>query len=242
MGTFTFNEKTHRYYMDGKQMSGVTTILGVIAKPQLIAWSAGEVVEHIKKHAECPDGIYRVGNDTLEEARKAWAQKRDKSADAGTAVHTEIEELIKCRIGGIDWGSDNPQVNHFKAWADKHEVQFLASEEQVYSESLWVAGTYDFSCIIDGKKYLGDIKTGNALYPEYFYQCAAYRMMAEEMGQTDFAGSVLVRIGRDGTFNEDEDVVISYGYEEEKQAFLAALTLYRTTERYAKKREGSKAI
>lgn len=249
MGEFTFNPKTHRYYLDGKQMTGVTTVLGVIAKPQLIKWASDQAVDYIKEHLVQPLDSYSeipggglVRPNVLEEARNAYAKKRDKAADLGTAVHEEIEQFIKCRMNGIDWFTENPQVQHFKDWADKYKVEFIASEEQVYSEKLFVAGTYDFACIIDGRKYLGDLKTANGLYPEYFYQCAAYRMMAEEMGQTDFKGSILVRIGRDGKFNEDEDVIISENYEDEKEAFLSALKLYRITERYETKRKGSKAL
>lgn len=250
MSEFTFNEKTHRYYLDGKQMTGVTTILGVIAKPQLIQWASDQAVNFIKENTKefligfpksvmLEEGKY---NEVCESARKAYAKKRDKAADLGTEVHKEIEEFIKCRMSGIDWGTDNKQVQHFIDWADKHEVEFVASEEQVYSKKLFVAGTYDFACIIDGRKYLGDLKTSNALYPEYFFQCAAYRMMAEEMGQTDFKGSILVRVGRDGEFNEDQDIIISESYEEEKEAFLSALKLYRITNSYKKKHNNSKAI
>lgn len=238
---FEFNPATHRYYLDGVAMTGVTTILGVIAKPQLIKWASDQAVEYIREHIERV--IDPVDCDLLlEEARVAYAMKRDKAADLGTAVHAEVEEYIKCKIAGIDWGTDNEQVNHFIAWADKHNVQFIASEEQVYSKELFVAGTYDFACIIDGRKYLGDLKTANGLYPEYFYQCAAYRMMCEEMGQTDFKGSILVRIGRDGKFDEDQDVIISESYEDEKEAFLSAHKLYRITQQYETKRKGSSAL
>lgn len=240
MGEFTFNPKTHRYYLDGKQMTGVTTVLSVIAKPQLIQWASDQAVDYIEEHKAVwgtPDH-----NEMMADARKAYAQKRDKAAELGTDVHTEIEQAIQSKIHGLEWFSDNTQVNHFLEWANRHSVHFLDTEVQVYSETLFTAGTYDFSCIIDGKKYLGDIKTSNALYPEYFYQCAAYRMMAEEMGQTDFAGSILVNIKRDGSFNEDEDVIISYSYEDEKAAFLAAHTLYRTTARYKTKWKGGKAL
>lgn len=253
---FKFEPKTHRYYLnvDGewRPLTGVTTILGVIAKPQLIKWSADMTADYVKMKAkmyrsdDAFDGDYVVKmkelQEVIEEARKAWSKKRDDSADLGKEVHAEIEQYIKCKINGIDWFTDNPQVQHFIDWADKHKVEFIASEEQVYSVKLFVAGTYDFACIIDGRKYLGDLKTGNALYPEYFYQCAAYRMMAEEMGHTDFKGSILVRIGRDGKFNEDEDVIISESYEDEKEAFLSALTLYRVTQKYQVKRKGSKAL
>lgn len=241
---FEFNPATHRYYLDGVAMTGVTTILGVIAKPQLIKWASDQAVDYIIENAwnKPTATLYEVTTETLEEARKAWTMKRDKAADLGTAVHAEVEEYIKCKIAGIDWGTDNEQVKHFIGWVEKHNVQFIASEEQVYSKELFVAGTYDFACIIDGRKYLGDLKTANGLYPEYFYQCAAYRMMCEEMGQTDFKGSILVRIGRDGKFDEDQDVIISESYEDEKEAFLSAHKLYRITQRYDTKRKGSSAL
>lgn len=254
---FEFNPNTHRYYLDGTAMTGVTTILGVIAKPQLIKWSADMAVDYLLDNSMPTDLVFKkddgveillekdnrvVSLKTLEEARKAWSKKRDDSADLGKEIHSDIEQYIKAKIAGESYTTDKPQVQHFINWADKHNVQFIASEEQVYSVKLFVAGTYDFSCIIDGRKYLCDLKTGNALYPEYFYQCASYRMMAEEMGQTDFKGSILVRIGRDGKFNEDEDVIISESYEDEKEAFLSAHTLYRITQKYETKRKGSKAL
>jgi hypothetical protein len=248
---FEFNPLTHRYYLDGVAMTGVTTILGVIAKPQLIKWASDQAVDYIDENLfKTEKNVVDLGEEAdckwveekLAEARKAYATKRDKAADLGTAVHAEVEEYIKCKISGIDWFTDNPQVQHFIDWADKHKVEFIASEEQVYSKTLFVAGTYDFACIIDGRKYLGDLKTANALYPEYFYQCAAYRMMCEEMGQTDFKGSILVRIGRDGKFNEDQDVIISESYEDEKEAFLSAHKLYRITQQYDTKRKGSSAL
>lgn len=247
MAEFTFNPKTHRYYLDGKQMTGVTTILGVIAKPQLISWASNQAVDYILDNTvdagiQVPPDTVTIKKETAEEARKAFAKKRDKAADLGTQVHAMVEEYINCKIAGLDYFTDNEQVQHFIDWANKHNVEFIASEEQVYSEKLFVAGTYDFACIIDGRKYLGDLKTANALYPEYFYQCAAYRMMAEEMGQKDFKGSILVRIGRDGNFNEDEDVIISESYEDEKEAFLSAYKLYRITKTYKTKHKNSKAL
>ena len=103
--------------------------------------------------------------------------------------------------------------------------KFLASEKQVYSQTHFLAGTLDFICEIDGKKYLGDIKTSSGIYGrEYFAQCAAYRMMCEEQGETGFAGSVVVRLGKDGSFEE----VYSMDYENDKKLFLACLEVYRT--------------
>ena len=39
---YQFSEEGHLHILDGKALTGVTTILGVIAKPALIQWSADE--------------------------------------------------------------------------------------------------------------------------------------------------------------------------------------------------------
>ena len=45
---FYFDEEKHRYYLDGKQMTGVTTILGVLAKPALIQWAANMAIDSVR--------------------------------------------------------------------------------------------------------------------------------------------------------------------------------------------------
>ena len=37
---FIYKDSNHSYTLDGKRLTGVTTILGVIAKPALIGWAA----------------------------------------------------------------------------------------------------------------------------------------------------------------------------------------------------------
>ena len=47
-----FNEEKHLYTLDDKPVTGVTTILKTIAKPQLIQWAANEAVNYIKLKSE----------------------------------------------------------------------------------------------------------------------------------------------------------------------------------------------
>src|SRR3990167_6973357 len=88
---FRFDPVKHRYYLGEKQLTGVTTILGVLAKPALIQWAANETVRYIKEHGKEEGGIpvtWLVDESILEEARTAHARKRDKSADIGTLAHS----------------------------------------------------------------------------------------------------------------------------------------------------------
>jgi len=260
---FTFDDsinpatgkKRHIYKLDGKRMTGVTTILGVIAKPMLIPWASKMAVEYIAENfterlLKHPLPSKEEMDKFFEEAKNAHRNTKEKAGELGTDIHSIIEKIIKDAIekhegyleghfdiktGKITNGIEPvKQINYFFEWAIKHKVKFLATEKQIYSESLFCAGTCDFICEIDGEKFVGDLKTSGGIYPEMLYQVGAYRMMLEEMGEKDFSGAIIVRLGKDGKFDEDKDVAISYHYEDEKKAFLSALNLYRIGNNFKK--------
>ena len=225
---FYFDEEKHRYYIDQKQLTGVTTVLGVLAKPALIQWAANEAIkylmEHITELLTFPIVKERV-DEILEKARTAHAQKRDKSADIGTLAHAEVEKYIKT---GNWTPTGNKQIDDmvmlFIVWAQKEKVKFLASEKVVHSKVHWFGGKMDFLCEIDGKTYLGDYKTGSGIYFEMFLQCAAYQLALEEQEpETKIDGHIIVNTTKDGKFN----VETHYDFEATKKGFLSALELYK---------------
>ena len=230
MNKFTFDEKKHLYYLDGKPLTGCTTVLSVIAKPTLIQWAANMAVDYIQE-------IFTSGkdlnDDIFKEARTVHRKKKEKAGSVGTDTHKIIEYLIKFAItnnqGFLSEGVDeNKLVENFRKWAIKNKVQFLESEKRMFSKKYWVGGTCDFTCIIDNKKYVGDIKTSNGIYGrEPFAQTACYRMMLEEMGEAGFEGSIIINIKKNGIFNENEDVHLSLYYKDDLELFLAALKIYR---------------
>ena len=136
---FTFDERRHLYFLDGKALTGTTTILGVINKPFLVPWAANEAVGYIRETAKCDDGIYKVDDDLLEKARKAYARKKDKSADIGTAVHKAVEEWIKIEKDPELDEAGMKMFENFKQWALENKVKFLESEKRVYSKKYWYA-------------------------------------------------------------------------------------------------------
>ena len=238
MKNFTFNKEKHYYELDGKRMYGVTTVLGVIAKPALIPWAVKTATDYIKTNCQQDELMrYLVNLADLEAAKSAHRKKKEDAGEKGTDLHSQIETHIK-------WCIDNNkgfscistegmgQLDHFTKWATNNNIQFLASEKQVYSESMWCAGTTDMVFIKDSKKFVGDVKTSSAIYPEHFYQMAAYRMMLEEMGESEFEGSVVIRIGKDGKFNGNKDVQYRYDYNTDRNAFLGALAIFKAGESY----------
>lgn len=230
---FTFDPLKHKYTLNGKPMTGCTTILNVIAKPALIQWAANEAIEYIKKSLSETDFRTRIGDlrisvsnleGILEEARTAHARKRDKAADDGTNLHAEVEAWIKrCIRDHSGLPVDAPEtLKPLADWALSKGVRFLDSETRFYSESLWVAGTADLLFEMEGKRYIGDIKVKKKIWSrEPFFQMAGYAIMAEEMGEIPFDGYCILRL-KDGF----EDMW-SFDVEGDKAAFRAAVTLYR---------------
>ena len=248
---FTFDEKTHRYYLDGKAMTGVTTVLGVINKPALITWSANCAVDFIKAEIEkqTQQGLDIAGlafGELFTDARTAHTRKRDTAAEQGTDIHAICEMLIKQAItynkGDISLATPvlslfDGQVLAFLKWAIKNKVIFTASEKKVYDAQTFVAGTLDFACEMDGLKYIGDIKTSSGIYGrEPFAQTAAYQYLWSAMDKKkpeEIADRrLIINLKKTGTFDEDKDVHISEHYEDDIELFMSALTMYRNVGRF----------
>ena len=234
MEKYRFTEQGHRHELlvDGKwkRLTGCTTVLDVLAKNALIQWSANMAVEHFKKNKKRLEEEF---DEVCSEAQKAYAVKRDKAGDLGTDIHAICERIIKESIKTgysittkeVRCNRDNKQVNHFLNWATENKVKFFESEKSVYSEKLFLGGVVDFICEIDGEIWIGDIKTGNGIYPEAFGQIAGYHIMLEEMGlYPDIKGYVVVNLKKDGTFAEKRSISNDVC----QKFFLSALDIYRT--------------
>lgn len=224
-----FNEAKHTYTVDGQIVDGVTGVLSVIAKPALIAWAANMAAEHIiaaLKPGQVMDemSIKGLAND----AKAAHRKKKEQAADVGSFVHEWIENYIK--TGGEQKHIEHPEIKNgvaaFMEWVNAHSVQFVASEGKIYSQKHGYAGTFDFIATVDGKHYLGDIKTSSGVYPEHFLQTTAYQMARqEEHPDEHYDGHIIVNCKKDGTldtvFSEPDD------FARNQAAFLSALGLYR---------------
>jgi hypothetical protein len=224
-----FDGLRHRYTVDGMEIPGVTTCLSIIAKPALIYWSAGCAADYYKERI-LPGKTYdEIELETIySNAKKAHTQKKTDAGTIGSLTHKWVERYIK---------GENPEppvnegiresVAKFQQWVSDHGVKFLCSEQPVYSQRHNYIGTLDFICWIDGRLFIGDLKTSNGIYDEYLMQVAAYKYARnEEFPKENYAGMLIVRIGKDGEFEflvvDDLKKVETY-----EIAFLHALELKR---------------
>lgn len=230
--SYHFDEKKHVHTLDGKPLYGVTTVLGVIAKPALIQWSANMAVQYIKDRATDVD-IDTLINVVIPEAKYAHRKKKEDAGLSGTDIHNMIEEYVKTAIDNyngiiIEDEHENKQIDNFLKWAKTNEIRFVESEKHLYSEEHWVGGIADLVFEWDDELFVGDIKTSSNVYPEHFLQMGAYCLMLEERGVVDETpkGFVVINLDKKGGIK----VKKSYAIEQNKKGFLSALNLYKTLE------------
>jgi len=168
------------YYLkiDGetRKLPSVTTIINtVLAKPALRYWMA-------KKAAEIA-----LDNPTLtaEEAIAGTYKIRDTAGNKGSCVHSLIEAYTKeakIDIAGLP-SEVRGYAQAFLSWQEAMKPEFLLTEQVIYSKRYGYAGRLDFTCEIEKKLFLVDIKTGKNLYPiELSLQLSAYKVAVDEMG------------------------------------------------------------
>jgi hypothetical protein len=245
--------KYHHYYADAegtKEYTGITTILGVIAKPALIGWAAKMATEYIRENVAYAipgedGGYWAIKPSVVEEARTAHAKKRDTAADKGTELHALVETLVQHWIDKAegkpigmpaDWGDEAYKaLTPFMLWAGSQNIRFIAAEQRLYSKTHWIAGTCDLVFEKDGKRYIGDIKTYKKIWDRVpLIQCAGYALMWEEMfngvyttTKQNIDGYCVVCLPKERAFNEAEDVLWSWDTEGDREAFISAARLYR---------------
>lgn len=171
------------YTADGTRVPGVTTVLGLLAKPALIPWA------------------YKRGKDGLE-----LYESRDKAADIGTLAHAMCEaHLLGKAPAAVLEGQPvelaaQAEVAYaaFVQWLGQTRAEVVSVEQPFVSEAHRYGGTPDIVLRIDGKLAMGDLKTSNALYREAAIQIAAYALLWNETHEEQITGGFhLLRLGKD---------------------------------------------
>ena len=173
--TLKFSPKAHRYWLDGKPIPGVTSLISKgLPKPALPNWAARTVAEYVVDNPETVDNLRSLGRGPAVAALKAipW-QARDEAAVRGTDVHKLAEEIIHGREVAV------PEhllahVEGYVRWLDEFHVEPILTERPVASRQYWYAGTFDAIVTIGDTRWLLDWKTSKGVYGETALQTAAY--------------------------------------------------------------------
>ena len=166
------------YELDDKAYPSVTTVLGAIPKPGLMAWRRN------------------VG----EEAAK-WEMNR--AARRGSATHTLVEQYLKGETPSIRDVLPLGMFRLLKPYLDQID-NIHALERIMYSHKLTIAGQVDCIAEYNGKLSVIDFKTANkervdSWNENYYIQCTAYATMYEELFDTPIEQIVILQAGEDGS-------------------------------------------
>ncbi len=212
-----FGEKVkahQRYYTaSGQQVPGVTTVLGVLNKPALIAWAN------------------RMGLQGIDTNKYV-----DEAAAVGTLAHAMIIDALggePVRLG--DFTADQLTrarygVSVFEAWRKGHDLKPQLLEQALVSEEHHYGGTIDIVAQLDGEPVLIDFKTSSGIYEEHIFQVGAYWHLLNEAG-IQIRGARILRIGRTEGDAMDEKVLSGTQVLNAWRVFEHCLAIYRLKKR-----------
>lgn len=253
---YSFDEGAHLHTLDGKPLTGTSSVMSVIAKP-LTYWASGLAVAKLgwtnpkftpeKERKDTAELIQEVIKNIsvddyltlLDSAYHAHAKSLKKSAGKGKDLHSTLEEYVKLCIAndeGVPQDSAVEEIVQFAKWAIKNVDKFLWSELHTFSAKLWLGGITDCGALLkDGRTVIIDFKSSKDAYISQAIQIAGYSVQIKENGAFTRAGEQVIK-----PMNIDTFMVIPFGATEFKveefkdtpaleRGFVSALDLYRLT-------------
>ena len=154
----TFVDGRFYHDEDGNYYPSATTLLEAYPKSyQLLQW----MKEMGSKADEIRDSAGRRGSN---------AHQLTEDYDNGMEC-TLLDLNGKPKYSLEEWNMFERYVD----FSNIHKPEHKMIEQTIVSSKLGFAGTLDRICIIDGKRYVLDVKTSNALHNSYWLQLAAYK-------------------------------------------------------------------
>jgi hypothetical protein len=224
-----FDEDSHTYFKGEYAIPGVTTVCGMLSKPFLVPWAAKTCGDYLLENWDAAAAIPtddKAGKEAfIKDMKGAHKRLAQKGADAGTLAHNWIERFIR---GADEAPPEDEQaskaVGAFMNWWHNNHVVVHASEQIIFSQQHFYAGTVDLLATVNGVLTLADFKTSNNIYKDMDIQLAAYAMAMQEMGYTPPEKWMIINIQKDGTLqtaNFDHDHMASM------KCFLGLLEAYK---------------
>ena len=232
MNRYKFDEQLHRHTLDGKDLTGCSTVVGVLSKP-LSWWASGKAVERLgwihgnpkvngkykktptaERYAAAMDTFKAIQEGTidkyvslLDKAYKAHSVKLKDSAQSGIDLHAELEAFVKDQMAG-QTGIYIDKIKPFIEWSKTNVHHFTGSEAYCYSEPMWTGGICDAIAQLNDTTYaVIDFKSSKEAYTSHFIQASGYAAMIEENGIFDKDGNP-VKMTTDAKYKGIDKVII----------------------------------
>lgn len=204
---FVYNQKKHSYFLDNREMTGVTTVLRSAGDTSgLIQWAANlataealqifpfmkqdrlqDLIEKVNSYPKIDTNACREIDKLFpefKEIRTTHAKVRDTAGDVGKEAHhlCELFELGETYSVSAEVGL---RAKPYFEWYKQNIEKTYFVEKPLFSRSMFLGGTPDGGFLTrDGKNLINDKKFKNYLFsPHAMWQMAAYTEMLKEMAQ-----------------------------------------------------------
>jgi len=186
------DEEKHLYSLDGKPLTGVTTILsiGYPKSKHLIDWQVKEGAKYV---IDCLSGAVldsALVKQLIDASPDAYKIALEAAGDIGTIVHDyayhyEAKKPFRLKEHLEQLTSEQRKavftaLRQFKEWQSKLDDEVLLLEELVCSPKYIFAGRFDRLAKRNGVITLSDYKTSSGFFITQFIQLAAYCIAIEE--------------------------------------------------------------
>lgn len=233
-----FYPDSHRYKLKGRKnyLVSVTGATGIIDKSAaLIPWAVNLTSQFIRDFLENAVSNEFTSEELLpiiEEAAVQHTIKKEKAADYGTQIHDLIEKFINSLLCG-NKPAELPHhlpievfngVTAFLDWYNNNDVKFLEAERIVYSKNYEYVGFADVIAEVNGKKIIGDWKTGKRVYSNHYYQLSGYWGAYEEEVGKKLDGAIIFHFDKENCSFETIEINREE-HEENYKTFLACLVV-----------------
>jgi hypothetical protein len=171
----TRDEKHHYSWNGSPKVPGVTSVIKMLDKSgPLIGWAKRETAACAIRNLPMLETMVKSGGP---DAAQRWLSsipdfQRDTAADLGSRVHLIAESITRGHEVEVDEAAA-PYVDAYRRWYEATKPEVTHAEYMVFSEKHRYGGTADMSALIDGHRWLIDIKTGKSAYAETALQLAA---------------------------------------------------------------------
>ena len=210
---YLFNEQEHLHTLDGKSLTGASSIGKVLFKP-LTYWASGLACAKFgwinPKYNSAEDcavamdeGFEKVKKLERDEYAKlvsdayvAHATSLKESAGKGKELHDILERFCKAemkRQNGKTFQYPNEdemkKIKPFVDWSIDNVNKFISSEAHSFDEETWTGGISDAVVELkDGKLAVGDFKSSKEAYMTQFLQATLYVIQIDKNGLWDSKG------------------------------------------------------
>ena len=208
----------HLHTLDSKPLIGTSSVVKTAYPFSNLYWASGmacSLFGWLNPRYNTPESVKIKANEVLEQikgmdaesylsllekAYKAHAEKRDLAAEAGTDLHSLLEDYVKECISTNESKpllGLNAQIQGFTDWAIVNVEKFLASEVHTYSEKKWLGGIVDCVAVLkDGKTAIFDFKSSKEAYDGHFFQISLYDIQLREKGGYTSSGDKILKLIR----------------------------------------------